>query len=215
MPQAAEPYQLWYDCLQLSDRKRWTKRVRQHFADLDGLAWEQWWEQCRLPLFNRTGPDDIAMLTVETIASPAEFDWYWNQFRTDEHDSICLYAYLGSSKRDLLAAFGKLLDQHHKGRRGRPKVEGGTLAEFDLAGPVNVQPMKKALQVWRARLADESATLWQIGKACEVNANQVPKRGDTAEEVSDKKRVLAVTVSRYLKRADQLIRGVERGVFPA
>ena len=196
------PYRLWYECLKRSNRKDWVDRVRQHFTAADGLAFEPWWDLCR-HLFI----DDSPLTGVQVIDSRDEFDLYWNEMRGD--DSFAVWIDLNARQEDLIADFDKLVRAKHAGARGRPKKEG-TLAEFDLAGHCNIKATWMALACYDL---EKTMRLWEIGAKCKVSLSQIPDDEDE-EPTPEQKRVLAVTVSRYLGRAKALIEGTERGIFP-
>jgi hypothetical protein len=57
--------------------------------------------------------------------------------------------------------------------------------------------------------------LWEIGNAIpKFQMENKIKIGDTESQITDKKNVLAATVSRYLRRAEESIRNTALGVFP-
>jgi hypothetical protein len=197
-------YRLWYECLARSDRSKWTGVVHDAFDGADGRPWIEWWEECR-GLFE----DDTPKYLLEPIETQGDFDWWWNKWRIPEaNDSFVVMVNLLNSKADLMAAFDRLLSERHPWRPGRPPVEQRG-AEFEPMGRPNLRAIAKAIEVYDNRAA---GPLWKVGVICRVNFNQIPNNGDPD---SDQRRVLAATVSRYLKRAKALLRGVERGVFPA
>jgi hypothetical protein len=214
-------YELWYDSLQLSDRSRWSERVRDYFTDGDGLSWGQWWEKCRYLFVD----DETELLTMWELKDSSDFEHYWDTFKGENDvkldngysDTVVLAVHLHATRTDLIAAFEKVLNERHTGTRGRP-AKTGTLAAFHLRSYPNVEAVKKALEVWRYRHSHPQATLSDVGIACKVNRNMIPANYDpndtTTHPDSHAKRVLAATVSRYLKHATQLIRGVEQGTFP-
>lgn len=201
-----EPYKVWWRALRASDRSRWTRAVEEAFGPAAHLPFDQWWEACKAVLV-----DDTPLLTVKELASDAGWREYWDEWRDDSGDSIALWVNLTAPKDQLMRAFGDLLDQRHTGKRGRPQHRG-TIADFSLAGPVNVQAANKALDVWETHRDEPALKLWEVGVRCAVNVNQIPRTGDPD---AAQRRVLTITVSRYLRRAEALIRGVEVGTFPA
>lgn len=195
-------YRLWYQCLKRSNRKEWTDRVAQHFTTADGLEWEPWWQQCEHLFIDDIGPT----LTVQEIDTRDEFELYWNDFRGE--DAFAVWVDLTATQQDLLAAFEKMLREKQSVSRGRPK-KGGSFAEFELTGHVNVKATERALAAYDLR---GSMTLWQIGVKLKVNLIQIPDDGSMPNP--EQKRILAVTVSRYLARVEALIKGTQRGIFP-
>ncbi len=73
----------------------------------------------------------------------------------------------------------------------------------------------QALEVYDYRIANPDLKLWEIGNAIPrlQMANKL-KSSDTDSERADKRNVLAATVSRYLKRAENSIKNTALGIFP-
>lgn len=195
-----DEYRCWHACLERSDRKEWAEHVEEAFGDAHGLSFDEWWEMKR-PLFE--GPERFA---IQVIESAEAYD-YWT---IGDGSDVAVVINLLTPKNELIAALQKLLDEKHKGKRGRP--ERDDFSDWRVTGRPNVRAINKALDVWDFHKANPDKVLWQIGLECRVNLAQIPKEGDPTGE---QRRVLAATVSRYLKRANELISGVEVGVFPA
>lgn len=195
-----DEYHCWFRCLHRSDRSKWAPHVEDAFGHAHGLDWDEWWKATK-QLFE--GPDKFA---IQVIESAEDFD-YWT---VGDGSDVAVVINLLTPKNELIAALQKLLDERHKGKRGRP--ERDDFSDWRVTGRPNVRAINKALDVWDFAKAHPRSTLWEIGVFCEVNLAQVPKEGEPSGE---QRRVLAATVSRYLKRANELIAGVERGVFPA
>ncbi len=70
------------------------------------------------------------------------------------------------------------------------------------------------LAVYDLRKSDESLKLHKIGERLRLNPRQMPKQGDTAKAISDKRRVMTATASRYFRRAEKLIENAAIGIFP-
>jgi len=73
--------------------------------------------------------------------------------------------------------------------------------------------------VWQRRarrqaLRRSKVPLWKIGADLRLVPSAQPKPTDTREDSLLNRRVLAVSVSRYLKQAKQRIEGAANGVFP-
>jgi len=106
------------------------------------------------------------------------------------------------------------LDERHQGRRGH-QLAKRSKARYRVRGQPNVPAIKQALEVYEFKMANPDLKLWEIG-------DQLPrfqgfnklKSTDTPSERADKRNVLAATVSRYLKKAENSIKNTALGVFP-
>ncbi|WP_332751852.1 hypothetical protein [Hydrogenophaga sp.] len=205
-----DEYRCWHACLERSDRSKWSKEVERDFTDAHGLPFDEWWEKTK-ENFEKLPRD-----TLYVLESAEDFDG------TSSHGllhEIVVLINLETPKVELMAALQKLLNNHHKGKRGRPKPE--QFSEWHVQGRPRTKAIFKALEVYDTAAKRSDLTLWQIGVVCNASLVHVakkstkkgtPKREDFSDE---QRRVLASTVSRYLKRANELIAGVEKGVFPA
>lgn len=211
-----KPFQLWHECLLLSDRSRWTDQVELWFGPQHGLPWPQWWERSQ-HLF----ADDTPPFFLQEIESPEDFADYWESWRSEElNDTLVVWFNLANKKEDLLAAFERLLRKRHTGKRGRPRKDGRSIAEFELERKVHVQSVETALNAYRAWVANaslpksERKKQWEIAVRYGVNPSQIPDDPEVRPG-DDERRILTIAVNRCIRRAKTLIDGVQRGVFPA
>jgi len=202
-----ELYRCWHACLYRSNEKKWSAKVKRELAPDGWMVFDVWWDETH-HLFEQLPRDALYVLE-----SAEDFDTFSSDGALPE---IAVLINLATPKVELIAALQKLLDKHHKGKRGRPKRDD--FSEWKITGRPNARAIWKALEVYDAIEQNPSPgrdghkTLWEIGVACKVNLSQLPNKGDPSGE---QRRVLASTVSRYYKRANELIAGVEKGVFPA
>lgn len=204
-----ELYRCWHKCLTRSNEKKWSAKVKRDLAPHGWLVFDVWWDETH-HLFEQLPRDALYVLE-----SANDFDIYSSQ---EELPEIAVLINLATPKVELIAALQKLLDKHHKGKRGRPKRDD--FSEWKITGRPNARAINKALEVYDAVERNPSQeypghkTLWEIGVDCKVNLAHIPKKKGEIPS-TEGRRVLASTVSRYLKRANELIAGVEKGVFPA
>jgi hypothetical protein len=111
--------------------------------------------------------------------------------------------------------FDDFLRERGIGKRGPHKAGKWILepAKYPLASRANIRALNMTLKVYDLRRQMPEASQWEIGVEAKVNLNQIPRRR-SARPDSDQRRVLTATVSRYLRRAGDIIRNVEVGVFP-
>ena len=198
-------YRRWYDLLEISDRRKWTARVKRVFAPVADESFEVWWEELQ-PLFY--APPHF---TVAEVTGAEQFKDF-SEYRRDE--GMVLFLNLLEPKEALLAEVRRLLNARHTGRRGRPEYDD--FATIRMVRKPDVAAISKAINVYKSVKANGGARpLWEIGQSCAVNSKQLtPYKVGTKRE-ADRRRLLTISVHNVLKRAEVLIRGVQRGVFPA
>jgi hypothetical protein len=207
------PYRLWYEALQRSDRKKWSKKTRGHLAFADGLAFEAWWDEVKeyfLP------PEPF---TVVPVDEKHEAEGWWSEYGDDVSVKL-LYVNLHTPSSVLVRDFGKLVRELAKKKSGRPAIDQ-TLVDFPLARPPNALLIQKMLKCYdfglenQKRTHRERRTLYQIGVLAGVSPEYLVKDvNDRSREAAAKRELMSITTSRMIKRAKALIQNVEKGVFP-
>lgn len=206
-------YRLWYEALQRSDRKRWSKKTRDYLAFADNLPFEQWWEAVKeyfLP------PEPF---TVVPVDDEREANGWWGAYGDDPSVKL-LYVNLSTPSSVLVRDFGKLVRSLATKKPGRPAIDQ-TLVDFPLARPPNILLIEKMLRcydLWlenQKRTAQERRTLYEIGVLAKVSAGYVVKNvNDHSREAAAKRELMSITTSRMIKRARTMISNVEKGLFP-
>lgn len=112
----------------------------------------------------------------------------------------------------------KLLDAHHTGKRGYQLAKKST-ARFRVHGQPNVPALAQGLLVYdavtKAVGVSPKTPHWKIATDLKiVPLEQRVLAKDTDAEKMDKKRILTITVSRYMRRVRESIRRAGQGVFP-
>jgi hypothetical protein len=204
-PRAIE---LWVEFLQLSDRSKWTKQVEEDFGDVwapdfDPLERKRWfklfvdmWDAPVLPLRERIP-----------------------EYMVADEDRYVAYAFdLTYPRATILKALKVRLDSQKNARdkswsRGRPKHRA-IKAKYKLCRRPNIPALEKILAVYKLREKNPKWKLYQIGQELRLNENQMPHRSDSAGMVSDKRRVMTAIVARYLRQAKEIIKNVQKGIFP-
>jgi len=200
-----DEYRCWFELLKLSDRGKWSEKVEAAFGDAAHLPFRQWLKAMR-PSFER-----LDQFTIQEVTGPDQFEHFNQEYPRE--DGVIVFLHLLAPKTALLAAVRQLLDERHAGKPGRPKREDW--AEIQMARKPNVAAINKAIKVYKAvNFKHPHLPHWRIGEIEKVNLSRLEPLADEEDE-RYRKRVLSITVANLLKRADVLIRGVERGVFPA
>ena len=120
---------------------------------------------------------------------------------------------LSFSKRQLQSRFARLLMARHSGKPGVPSIKRSK-AHIKVATKFQVRALKKMADVYEEWNKHEGLTLARIGVKTGLMPSKVPKPNDDAETAAQKRMVIAVAVSRYLKKAKKLIENVGKNKFP-
>lgn len=207
-------YRLWYEALQRSDRKKWSKRTREYLAFADGLEFDQWWEQVKeyfLP------PEPFTVVPVDDEHQANE---WWGEYGYDPSVKL-LYVNLYTPSSILIRDFGRLVRSLAKNKAGRPAIDQ-TLVDLPLARPPNVPLIEKMLRCYdfwlenqKRSIPKEKRTLYEIGVLAKVSPQYIVKDvNDHSREAAAKRELMSITTSRMIKRAKAMIQNVEKGQFP-
>jgi len=174
------------------------------FGDVRGDSFKNWW--------TRDGRG------VNLFAEPqAEYSirvMEKGQSAIDPTEAFTISIPLYLPKKLILRRFKELLDERHKGKRGH-QLAKRSKARYQVKGQPNIPAIKQALEVYDFKKANPKMKLWEIGNAIpKLQMGNKIKAGDTESEIADKKNVLAATVSRYLRRAEESIQKTTLGKFP-
>lgn len=174
------------------------------FGDVRGDDFKAWWSE------NSRGAD----LFAEPRAEDSVRILKSGDKAIDSSDTLTLSFPLYFPKRYLERQFKAVLALHHNGKRGR-QVAKLSKAKYKVKGQPNISAIKQALEVYDYWLANPDKKLWEIGN--ELPRLQVLNKlnNDTGKGINtNKKNILAATVSRYLKKAKTSIANTSNGVFP-
>lgn len=126
------------------------------------------------------------------------------------------------SNRRLKGEFAKLLDSRLKRSRGRPALASvAQTSRYPLSRNYTVQNLERALEAydrWSANQAlpkPDRKTLWEIG--VEMRFNRDASRQALSKTSAERllgRNMLGAHVKRYVSQAQNIIKNVERGVFP-
>ncbi|QSI30439.1 hypothetical protein GNX71_12930 [Variovorax sp. RKNM96] len=205
-------YRLWYEALQRSDRKKWSKKVRSFFGAADGLAFEQWWEESKDCFI-------VEAFTVDTVDDEHEANEWWGEYGDDPSVKL-LYINLYTPTSILIRDFGKLVRALAKNKAGRPKIDQ-TLVDFPLARVPNkavIGKMLKCYDLWLENQRRPHAArrkLYEIGALAKISPGYIVEDvNDHSREAAAKRELMSITASRMIKRAKTMIQNVEKGQFP-
>jgi len=178
--------------------------IYQDFGDVRGDDFKAWWSK------GGRGPHLFAEPRAEDSMRLLEANE--NALSRDEALTVSVPLYL--PRKLIEQRFKQLLDIHHGGKRGH-QLAKKSKARFRVQGQPNVPALRLGLMIYEYKLAYPKLALWEVGNAIPgVLQVQKIKAGDDREDLLLKKRALAATVSRYLRRVQESIQRVGEGAFP-
>jgi hypothetical protein len=174
------------------------------FGDVRGDDFKKWWIEGGRGAHLFAEPQAEDSIRVLEIGQEA----------LDKSEAFTLSIPLYLPKKTILRRFKELLDERHQGKRGH-QLAKRSKARYQVKGQPNIPAIKQALEVYDFKKAHPKMKLWEIGNAIpRLQLSNKLKTSDTASERADKRNVLAATVSRYLKRAEESIKNTSTGAFP-
>lgn len=174
------------------------------FGDVRGDDFKAWWSEGSraIRLFAEPAAEDV----VRELAG--------GEMAPDQEDALTLVFPLNMPKRYLQKRFNQLLKKYHTGKQGVQYAKKSR-ARYKFEGQPNVPALKQAMLVYEFRQTNPGMKLWEIGNEMPgVVRSQKLKASDDQYTKEQKKKVLAATVSRYLRRAQKSIERVGRGLSP-
>lgn len=185
------------------------------FGDVREDNFHQWWTA------DGRGATLFAEPPLEThltaLTAPSEWKKEWT-----EHDVMLIAVPLRVSKRSLINAFRKALDQRHIAKRGRPTIsQMRSKAKYKLERNYTIANLQNTLAVydlWQENLArpkPERLALWELAKELGINRTAIKQAESRLRgERYIGRNTLAATVSRYIKQAKEIIENTSIGRFP-
>lgn len=176
----------------------------QDFGDVRNDDFKAWWSQGSraIRLFAEPAAEDVVRELQGGEAAP------------DQSNVLTLVFPLNLPKRYLQKRFNQLLKKHHTGKQGVQYAKSSR-ARYKFEGQPNVPSLKLAMKVYEMKLENPKMKLWEIGNEMPgVIRSQKLKASDDQYTKEQKKKALASTVSRYLRRAEESIQRVGQGLSP-
>jgi len=176
----------------------------QDFGDVRDDDFKAWWSQ---------GSRAIRLF-AEPAAEAVVRELQGGEAAPDQSDVLTLAFPLNLPKRYLQKRFNQLLKKHHTGKQG-VQFAKSSRARYKFEGQPNVPAMKLSMKVYEMKLENPKMKLWEIGNEMPgVIRSQKLKASDDQYTKEQKKKVLAASVSRYLRRAQESIQRVGQGLSP-
>ena len=174
------------------------QRVYRAFGDIYSCTFDEWWLERGYRRFSEVEP----FPKVKEVAKrPNE-----RERQAPGDDKIWVEIPLKLSKRTIQKQLGKLLDQHASDRLSR-RTELTTAELIDKPKWLAQQQPKKVKSAARA-------DLFRLGTLLRISPSNESLKGEP-NEIRARQNRMRVSVSRILKRSEQLIANVEQGIFPS
>jgi len=206
------PYYWWWQYLRRSNDYRQcceaggTGELAELFADFGDVRdgdFKAWWQSRGQYLFCEPAAP-TRMRVVENRAELVDSDFV---------AALVLVLPLSMSKRYLRARFGELLKKEHPAKRGAVSIKWSK-APYPLLAKTPVRTLAKTLRVYDLRESEPTLSLYQIGEWLKLSPTLILSARDSPAQATDKKRMMGIIVSRYLRHAKAYIANVAKGQFP-
>jgi hypothetical protein len=215
------PYYWWFEYLKRNENYRdcclngGSGPLADLYADwgvvLNDTSFKAWWYERGYELF----AEKRTSLKLQELVSPSQWDPAWTA-----EDVMVVAVPLGLGKRYIQGFLSRLLKTRHKGKRGRQAKDdrAASTARYPLHRITVINTLRSQLEIYDAVTAvkrgDDKRTLAKIGADMKLVKTAMPDSRDRPKEAADKRAVMAATVSRHYRQAQQNIEGTARGVFP-
>ena len=222
--QQRSPYYWWWAYLRRNDDylkcceaggKGKLSKLYEDFGDVRSDDFAAWWGgklQRGSYLFAEQVSTDL-MVEVRDLAQWAEIKGASN--------FVVLAFNLDIGRRKLQKKLADFLEKHHTGRRGRVALGSvRSTARYPLYrnySQHNLRVMLETYDAWHANQQlpkSEQLTLWQIGESIKLVPTAMTRKSDTQAERTNKRNVMTMAVSRYVREAKRIIANTTKGQFP-
>jgi len=174
------------------------------FGEVRDVTFKEWWTSDGRGA--RLFAEPVAVQNVRVLAV--------SDAVPDIDKAITISFPLDLPKGFLVKSLQAILKKQHSGKRGIQNAKS-SVAIYKLSGQPFIKALESALKVYDYKQQNPSLKLWEIGNQIPglFEASKITAK-DAPGEISDKKRVLAASVSRYLKQTSKSIEDAGRGIFP-
>ena len=215
-------YRWWFEYLKLSKDYWWLTKISNHrsddvlfqkvwenFGDIYKYEFDDWWLSHGRYLFvEKRMPGRLERLDWHSITRE-----HFNETR------LVLSIPLTIRKETVMRKVRGILNQYYD--RQFDVIKHSTALLKLHTGRYRQESIAVAYDVWinhrkyvTLMPEGQKKKLWEIGEMLNLAGESRLKRGNTPKEVQEKRRMLNALVSRYLRKANALIKNVEIGRFP-
>ena len=208
-------YEAWYRALRLSPymaqaidsghcRSEAQEINYQHFGDLRGTTFDQWWVKIGYEIFRE--PEDFKRIEmVEAASSP-------------EDKTLLIQIPLTVSPATLRSQFDELLRQKHP-EYARFDRWGHSEAQRKMRTSrltsVSINLYLDVYECWEAmKNQNPNVHLYEVGERMRLNPRFIVNSQDLQIDIKEKHLQMSLTVTEYLGKAKNLIAHASEGIFP-
>ena len=203
-----EMYELWHQWLKMSDEAEWDESCREGYIEARRLSFDGWWNKYRLRTDPMNNLFDYAFTPITTVEEFNESNCY--PYGVHDFDERIFRIGFSLQKHVLHKALDRLIDQFHTNHATGHKFEEFPSVCVELVKPPTerfIKTVRTILKVYQERQHSPEKSLYEIG----ISAGLSDSKGGPHD---DKKQLLAITISRYLKWADEIAAQLTVGEFP-
>jgi hypothetical protein len=185
------------------------------FGDVRSDDFPAWWggsQKRGRNLFSEQASTTL-MAEIKDIAK-------WDSLKT-KGQFVLLAFNMDIGRRKLQAKLATFLADNHKGKRGRRALGSAkSTARYPLHrnySQHNLRVMLETYDAWYANQQmpkEERLYLWQIGESIKLVPTAMTLKKDTQAERTNKRNVMTMAVSRYVRQAKRIIANTAKGEFP-
>jgi hypothetical protein len=219
--QQRSPYYWWWAYLQRNKHyityctnkyKSSLAKLYDDFGDVRSDDFKTWWKENDkgVKLF----AEQPSYNSIVEIQTAAELKSEWNK------DQLMVIAVpLTRDKKDLRRIFGWLLRKRHTAKRGRKAAFfKQSTALYKIQQNYTIENLRISLKVYDLyhyyKDNNIKKTLWMIGEELRLNLNAMSELKDDHYDRTEKRKLMSVIASRYIKQATMRIENVAKGIFP-
>jgi hypothetical protein len=222
--QQRSPYYWWWQYLRRNEDyfaccesggKGKLAELYKDFGDVRSDDFAAWWGgslQRGSFLFS----EQVSVRTMVEITDLAQ----WAELRSTGN-FVLLAFNLDVGRRKLQKMLFEYLAKHHTSKRGRVALgNAGSTARYPLYRNFSQHNLRVMLETYDAWYANqqlpksEQLTLWQVGESIKLVPTAMTRKSDTQAERTNKRNVMTMAVSRYVRQAKRIIANTAKGQFP-
>ena len=198
------------------------ERVYDDFGDVYGTYFAEWWARRGRRGFGRVIPPMPPQIIwqgmkgafdVGSLQEAFNAKWITTAPQGSDMPLVILAVPLAGSAKGILRQIAARIGEVENLRAS----SDATVAKYRLsANKTREKTLADARRVFRARLALPKAQLWKLGNRVKLAAHYVTDGNAKAtRDVGDSREMMAIIVSRQLRRAHLYAENAARGIFPS
>lgn len=222
--QQRSPYYWWWAYLRRNEDylacceaggKGKLAKLYKDFGDVRSDDFPAWWGGS-LQRGRQLFAEQVSTKLLAEISDLAE----WDELK-DTGNFVLLAINLDIGRRKIQKKLADFLKLRHTGRRGRPALgRVKSTAKYPLHRNYSQHNLLSMLETYDAWCANqqlpksERLTLWEIGESIKLVRTAITRSSDTKAERTNKRNVMTMAVSRYVRQAKRIIANTTKGQFP-